>query len=144
MSDPFINLKNSMKNTVFHNLTFSDARKKIVKEIIQAKNPQSQLDLWKDETLLAVLEATQLEAKHGFAISTQLFQKGDQSFHQNEGQLYTLLHLLENKQLLQSKWVDEKKYYSLTKKGKKLVIRYRQEPSKQRTLLKVLLQEASL
>ncbi|MDE5416122.1 PadR family transcriptional regulator [Alkalihalobacterium chitinilyticum] len=144
MSDPFHNLKHSMKKTVFKDFTFSDERKEAVKETIREKQSQPHLQAWKEETILAVFESIQHEAKHGYDISTQLFKKGELRFEHNEGQLYTLLHLLENKGILSSKWIAEKKHYSLTKKGKKYLVASKQEHSKQRFFLKHLLEEASL
>lgn len=144
MSDPFIKLKSAMKKSVFNDLTFSDERKNAVKQSIRSKHSQAQLHLWNEETLLTVFESLQYEAKHGFDISTQLFQKNDHSFHNNEGQLYTLLHLLESKGILTSKWREGKKYYSLTSKGGKRLPAYKQGKTKQHSFLKNLLTEASL
>lgn len=144
MSDPFIKLKSAMKKSVFNDLTFSDERKNAVKQSIRSKHSQAQLHLWNEETLLDVFESLQYEAKHGFDISTQLFQKNDLSFQNNEGQLYTLLHLLESKEILTSKWREEKKYYSLTPKGEKHLAAYKQGKTKQHSSLKHLLTEASL
>jgi len=144
MSDPFINLKNSMKKTVFNALSFSDERKNAVKETIRQRQFQTQLEFWKENTLIAVLESLQYEAKHGYDISTYLFQKNELSFQNKEGQLYTLLHLLENKEILNSKWIKEKKHYSLTSKGKKYLAAYKQGNSKPFVSLKHLIEEASM
>lgn len=129
-----------MKKTVFKDLTFSEERKRAVKESIQ----QKQLYYWSEGTLISLFETIQYEAKNGFDISTHLFQKSDFTFQNNEGQLYTLLHLLENKGILTSKWIEEKKYYSLTAKGKKRLTAYKRGSSIQREYLKHLLEEASL
>lgn len=144
MNDPFRNLKHSMKKTVFKDFTFSAERKDAVKETIREKQTQPYLQAWKEETILAVFESVQHEAKHGYDISTHLFQKGELRFQHHEGQIYTLLHLLENKGIMSSKWLDEKKYYSLTEKGKKYFVASKQENAKQSFSLKHLLEEASL
>lgn len=143
MSDPFQNIKSSMKKTVFKDLSFSNERKKAVKEAINGKHTSSQLHCWKEETLLGVLESIQQETKHGFEISTYLFQVNDLSFKNNEGQLYTLLHSLENKGIITSEWGGEKKYYSLTSKGRKQLVGLQGGSSVQRASLKHLLEEAS-
>lgn len=144
MKDPFINLKSSMKKTIFKDFSFSNERKNAVKENIRMKHFHSRFHSWEEKTLLAVLESVQHEGKHGYDISTQLFQKNEVSFQNNEGQLYTLLHLLENKGILTSTWIKEKKYYSLTKNGKKYLATYNQRSAKQRISLKHLIEEASL
>ncbi|RKL67278.1 hypothetical protein CR203_12295 [Salipaludibacillus neizhouensis] len=144
MNDPFTKLKSSMKNTIFKDLSFSDEQKKAVKHAIREDKLQPQLHFWKEETLLDVFEFLQREANHGYEISNHLFQKYDQSFQNNQGQLYTLLHLLENKELLTSKWIEEKKYYSLTAKGKKQLAAYTQGSSKHGRSFKLLLEEAVL
>ncbi|WP_416148991.1 PadR family transcriptional regulator [Salipaludibacillus sp. HK11] len=144
MNDPFTNLKNAMKKTVFKDLSFSDERKNAVKETIRGNQSQPHLHFWKEETLLALFETLQDEAKHGFEISSDLFQNNVLSFQNNEGQLYTLLHLLENKEILTSKWIGDKKYYSLTVIGKKYLEASKQGSDMQRTSLKQLLVEVSL
>ncbi|MBD8071595.1 PadR family transcriptional regulator [Bacillus sp. PS06] len=142
MNDPFMNLKSSMKKTIFKDLSFSNERKSAVREAIRT-NQQSQLDNWNSETIIAILESVQHESKDGYHISIQLFQKNERTFQKNEGLLYTLLHLLENKEILTSNWMNKKKCYSLNSKGKQYLAAYKQENSKQ-VSLKHLLEEASL
>jgi len=144
MSDPFSNLKSTMKNTVFKEFSFSEERKKAVKDVIHGKLSQHHLHSWNIETLVAIFESLQYGAKHGYDISTQLIQKNERSFQSNEGQLYTLLHLLENKHFLTSQWKEEKKYYALSKKGEKYVAAYKRGSVKQQLALKHLLEEAAL
>ena len=144
MNDPFTNLKNSMKKSIFKDFSFSDDRKNAVKEAIQMNQAQSQFHSWKTETIITLLESIEHEAKDGYTISIQLLQKNEHTFQKNEGQLYTLLHLLEKKEILISNWINEKKYYSLNSKGKKLLAAYRKENSKLDLSLKHLLEEASL
>ena len=144
MDNPFNNLKNVMKKTVFKDLTFSNERKDAVKEIIQGKQSQLNLHSWKESIIIEILEILQLEPKHGYDISTLLFQKHEFCFQKNEGLLYTLLHLLENKGILSSKWINEKKYYALTIKGKKYAAAYKHGSTKLHISLKHLIEEASL
>ncbi|EAE6002495.1 PadR family transcriptional regulator [Listeria monocytogenes] len=143
MDDPFSNLKDSIKKD-FEVFSFSEERKNAVKETIRKKQSHLELQYWKEETLRNILDSLHDEAKHGYEISTQLFQKNELSFKNNEGQLYILLHLLENKKILSSKWIEDKKYYSLTAKGKKFVATFERRGSKQHGLLKNLIEEASL
>ncbi|MBF2477773.1 PadR family transcriptional regulator [Listeria marthii] len=143
MSDPFHNLKHSIKKD-FEGFSFSEERKNAVKAAIQKKQSHLELHNWKVETLKTILDSLQDEAKHGYEISTQLFQKNELSFKNNEGQLYILLHLLENKKIITSKWMKDRKYYSLTSKGKKYVASYEHQGSKQQVSLKHLIEEVSL
>ncbi|RHW29957.1 PadR family transcriptional regulator [Oceanobacillus profundus] len=143
MNDPFMNLKSSMKKSVFKDLSFSNERKNAVREAIRA-NQQSQPHNWNIETIIAILESVQHESKDGYNISIQLFQKNERTFQKNEGQLYTLLHLLENKEIITSNWINKKKYYSLNSKGKKYLATYKQDTSKQELSLKHLIEEAAL
>ncbi|MBM6616340.1 PadR family transcriptional regulator [Bacillus suaedaesalsae] len=142
MNDPFMNLKSSMKKSIFEDLSFSNERKSAVREAIRT-NQQSQFDNWNSETIIAILESVQHVSKDGYHISIQLFQKNERTFQKNEGQLYTLLHLLENKEILTSNWMNNKKWYTLNSKGKKYLAAYKQDNSKQ-VSLKHLLEEASL
>ncbi|MBC2062919.1 PadR family transcriptional regulator [Listeria marthii] len=143
MDDPFYNLKDSIKKD-FEGFSFSEERKNAVKAAIQKKQSHLELHNWKVETLKNILDSLQDEAKHGYEISTQLFQKNELSFKSNEGQLYILLHLLENKKIITSKWMKDWKYYSLTSKGKKYVASYEHQGSKQQVSLKHLIEEVSL
>jgi hypothetical protein len=143
MNDPFMNLKSSMKKSIFKDLSFSNERKNAVQEAIRT-NQQSQFHNWNIETITAILESVQHESKDGYNISIQLFQKNERTFQKNEGQLYTLLHLLENNEILTSNWLNKKKYYSLNSKGKKYLATYKQDTSKQELSLKHLIKEASL
>ena len=140
MNDPFKNLKSSMEKSIFKDFSFSNERKNAVREAIRT-NQQSQFHT---ETIIAILESVQHESKDGYNISVQLFQKNERAFQKNEGQLYTLLHLLENNEILTSNWLNKKKYYSLNSKGKKYLATYKQDTSKQELSLKHLIKEASL
>lgn len=144
MNDPLTNLKSSMRKSIFKDFSFSDERKTAVKESICMRQSQSQFHSWKIETIIAILESVQHESKDGYTISTQLFQKNERTFQKSEGQLYTLLHLLENKEILTAKWINEKKYYSLNSKGLKYLASNNQNNSKQELSLKHLLEEACL
>ncbi|AST91309.1 hypothetical protein BC6307_08475 [Sutcliffiella cohnii] len=144
MDNLFSNLKNSMKKTVFKDFSFSNERKVAVKEAIRAKQSPNHLHSWKEETLYLLFELLQYEGKLGYDLSIQLIQHNDLTFQNNEGQLYSLLHLIEKKGFITSEWKGEKKYYSLTSKGQKCLASYKQTSPKQKFSLKHLLEEASL
>lgn len=140
MNDPLKNLKSSMKKSIFKDFSFSNERKNAVRETIRT-NQQAQFHM---ETIIAILESVQHESMDGYNISVQLFQKNECTFQKNEGQLYTLLHLLENKEILTSNWLNNKKYYSLNSKGKKYLAIYKKDTAKQGVSLNPFITEASL
>ncbi|WP_062047574.1 PadR family transcriptional regulator [Bacillus sp. JCM 19034] len=148
MNDPFSKLKESMKKTVFNDFSFSEDRKKTVKDAIHNQRSKRQLHMWSEQTVYHVLASLQQERRNGFDISTYLFQLNDDCFKNKEGQLYSLLHLLESRGVLSSTWVEEEgrqtKYYSLTNKGSKILAAQKLESSLTRTSLKHLIEEASL
>ncbi|WP_338472976.1 PadR family transcriptional regulator [Niallia sp. XMNu-256] len=144
MKDPLTNLKSSMKRSMFKDLSFSNERKNAVKEAIRISQSQSPFYSWKIETIIAVLESIQHESKDGYNISIQLLQKNERTFQKNEGQLYTLLHLLEKEEILTANWINNKRYYSLNSKGKKYLATYKLDHLKQSLSLKHLIEEASL
>ncbi|GGA80401.1 PadR family transcriptional regulator [Ornithinibacillus halotolerans] len=144
MNNSLSNLKRSMKESVFKEFSFPEERKNAVKEEINGKQAKHQLHAWKEKTIIAVLETIQNQPKHGFDISTNLFQKQDFAFKSNEGELYALLHVLENKSIITSTWIEDKKYYSLSKKGKKLLVTYKEESPKLSLILLDIIQEAAL
>ena len=143
MKDPFSNLKSTMRKTVFKDFTLSEDRKHAMKEFVQSKQSASKQPIWKEETIVTLLTSLQHEAKHGFEIGTYLFQRNERCFHNNEGQLYTLLHLLENKRLLSSSWENGQKYYTLTSKGKKQLALASRDGAKKQWGFKHLLEEAA-
>ena len=51
MNDPFMNLKSSMKKSIFKDLSFSNERKNAVKEAIRMRQSQSQFHSWKMKPL---------------------------------------------------------------------------------------------
>jgi DNA-binding PadR family transcriptional regulator len=138
--DPILKLRNAMKEIVFKDFSFSEERKNAVQDAIKNKQSHS----WKESTILIVLESLQHKPRHGYEIATQLFQKQDVTFHNKEGQIYTLLHLLENKKIVASDWNNEKKYYFLTTKGKEYLAKYNQKEPNYSQNLKHILEEASL
>ena len=66
MNDPFMNLKSSMKKSIFKDFTFSNERKNAVKESIRMRQSQPQFHSWKIETIMAILESVQHESKDGY------------------------------------------------------------------------------
>jgi len=64
------------------------------------------------------------EKKHGYQIALEIEEKSDGLFKFNHGTLYPILHKLEKEGLIKGTWKQEgpkrqRKYYTLTAKGKK-------------------------
>ncbi|KZZ84489.1 PadR family transcriptional regulator [Bacillus sp. SJS] len=107
-------LRKSMESSTFSNLTFTDRMHSEIKKKI--KEEISEQDL-----LLAVMQLLTTQ-KTGFVLSRSLSSRGIHKFHENEGELYTMLHQLESKGWLSSRWDDEsRKHYQLNDKGRKLL-----------------------
>ncbi|WP_161524652.1 PadR family transcriptional regulator [Alteribacter lacisalsi] len=144
MKDPIQNVKSAMTNQVFKNLSFSKKRRQSVNDAIREKKQISGLASWPEDTLAALLNAVKDEAQDGYAISSILFRKQDRTFETKEGELYTLLHLLENKEILRSHWKNDRKYYALTAKGKKYLAASADQSAVDRPVLRKLIEEAAL
>lgn len=80
-------------------------------------------ELLKGSTELIVLSVLENENMYGYQMIKELREKSENVFEFQEGTLYPILHKLEEKKWILSYW-DEKggkkrKYYSITKDGKK-------------------------
>ena len=65
--------------------------------------------------------------RHGYQLALEIEERSDGQFKFNHGTLYPILHKLEKENLIKGTWKQEgpkrqRKYYSLTAKGKKYVI----------------------
>jgi DNA-binding PadR family transcriptional regulator len=116
MEERLKRLKNSMNQSVFKDVIFSEEqRSTIIKKIQHKKNPE-----------LDVLQLLQSK-KTGFEISRALLSRGISNFANNEGMLYVLLHKLEAKELIVSEWIDTQKFYQLTSKGSKQLKKFEEK-----------------
>jgi transcriptional regulator len=71
---------------------------------------------------MLVLAVVRSGASHGYAIIEELRRLSDGVFELPEGTIYPVLHRLEEKGLLASRWVEEgrrRRRYSLTAAGRK-------------------------
>ena len=82
-------------------------------------------ELLKGSTPLLVLSAISTEDMYGYDITKKIRMISEDVFNLNEGTLYPILHALEKEKQVESYWreVDgrKRKYYHITKKGKKLL-----------------------
>lgn len=82
--------------------------------------------LLKGNTDMLILASLSNAPKHGYLITKYLRDMSDSEFQFSAGMLYPILHKLENDQCIEGKWKKEKngrerKYYSLTDKGRTLL-----------------------
>ncbi len=84
---------------------------------------------------------------HGYRIAQEIKQKSKGLLDFKEGTLYPALHGLEAKKLITSSTREENgrecRYYKLTEKGKKALVRERQEWQQFSGVITGLLQEAT-
>lgn len=80
-------------------------------------------ELLKGSTDLLVLTLIGEEPMYGYKIIKELSKKSENVFNLQEGTLYPILHLLEEKNFISSYWDEtgskKRKYYTITKDGKK-------------------------
>lgn len=83
-------------------------------------------ELVKGSTSILVLSLLSREDMYGYQITQTLKEETNNVFEMKEGTLYPLLHGLENEKAIESYWEDgdngkRRKYYHITKTGKKLL-----------------------
>ena len=80
-------------------------------------------ELLKGSTNMLVLSLLENENMYGYQMIKKLSEKSQNVFEFQEGTLYPILHSLEEKNYISSYWdntgVKKRKYYSITKAGKK-------------------------
>ncbi len=80
-------------------------------------------ELLKGSTHLLVLAVLENKDLYGYKIIRELEIRSENAFEMSEGTLYPILHALEKEKLLESYWEEfdgrNRKYYHITKKGKK-------------------------
>lgn len=82
-------------------------------------------ELLKGSSEVLVLSVLRAEDLYGYEIAKRIQQLSQELFSMGEGTLYPVLHKLEQAKLLQSYWQEiggrKRKYYSLTRHGRKLL-----------------------
>ncbi|GIN87464.1 PadR family transcriptional regulator [Heyndrickxia sporothermodurans] len=127
-------LQKSMEGTIFNKLNFQEEHQKNVRERIQ-KLKESEKDIF-----LAVLQLL-VQEKAGFELINLLRSRGFQKFDDNEGELYILLHRLEQKGYLKSRWEKtDIKYYQLYHKGIRILNRLEKSQTKGLLALREILE----
>ncbi|MGG3926762.1 PadR family transcriptional regulator [Metabacillus fastidiosus] len=134
MEERLKKLKTSMQKNTFHQLNFNDTHKHNIYKKIKEHNTG------KEDLYLAIFQLLR-EEKTGVELLKYLRGRGVQNFEENEGFLYSVLHQLENKGYLKSRWDENQfKYYSISEKGQKLLRKAEKERFTNRFTLKHLLE----
>lgn len=111
MDDKLKHLKQAMKNHTFKQVQFTDQHRMNVIKAAHQKEITADM-------ILPLL----INKRTGYELVQLLRVKGIETIELNEGSIYTLLHQLEQQELILGEWAqDSYKYYCLTKKGKKLL-----------------------
>lgn len=127
MDDRLKQLRKSLEKTTFKKLDFSPAHQhEVHKKIEQLQNED-------DVMIFSILQLLK-EEKTGYELTQQLHARGNKKIENNEGQVYTLLHELEQSQTIEAHWSqDGNKYYQLSSKGIKKLLKeekaHRKKPS---------------
>ena len=130
------NLKRAMKNTTFSGLEFSDAQRQKIHKKLHKEESEA-------EIILAVLQLL-LHEKTGFELAKQLRSRGIHKFEDQEGLIYTVLHRLEHKEYLESKWTEETgKVYKLSRKGNRLLKKQEERSTAAKAILRTLMEVRS-
>lgn len=83
-------------------------------------------ELLKGTTTLLILQLLKEGDKYGYEMTKELEKRSEELFTLKEGTLYPILHNLESEGMIEAYWEDtqlarKRKYYRITKKGKKLL-----------------------
>ncbi|ETI66457.1 PadR family transcriptional regulator [Neobacillus vireti] len=131
MENKLRNLKQSMKNSVFKELVFTEKHQEAINRRTKQEN-----------VLEASLQLLRTE-KTGIELVQLLRARNITRFEEQEGLIYAMLHQLEQDALLTSRWDDQFKYYVLTQKGKKWLKKLEVNRSSEIPLLKKLIEGES-
>jgi len=98
------------------------SKEEILQNILTVVREEEKIETKKDDINILVLLLIQRKDMYGYSVIKEMEIKSKGTFSMNEGEVYPVLHFLENKGLLESYWKDEddieKKYYKLTRKGR--------------------------
>ena len=83
-------------------------------------------ELLKGSTTMLILNLLKSQNMYGYQMTKELSNRSEKVFELREGTLYPILHSLEEKGMIESYWEEstsarKRKYYAITKEGKKLL-----------------------
>lgn len=130
MRDPLQGLKKAMDNTVFCDFSFSkEQRKAIENKTAKQRSSSDYRQLQQSLGVFMLQKLSSRSGKTGVELLAELetaAKAGDISG--TEGDLYVILHRMEQKQLIRSQWVkdsgQQKRLYFLEKKGATLLYKW--------------------
>ncbi|WP_444684428.1 helix-turn-helix transcriptional regulator [Alkalicoccus luteus] len=119
-------MKNKLQQSYLNRLSFSNERKRSVQSAIKEKQAMEWAD-FQTSSITAILYSLEQEAKDGFTISSALLSDSHSHFHHNEADIYTLLHLLEEKGWIEGQWDEETRRYQLTFRGRRTAAKLKEK-----------------
>lgn len=101
-------------------------------------------ELLKGSTTMLILKLLDTGDMYGYQMTKELESRSDNTFTLKEGTLYPILHTLESDKMIEAYWEDtesarKRKYYKITKNGKKLLSEKEKEWAKYATAVKKVL-----
>ena len=89
-------------------------------------------EFMKGSTSILILSLLAEEEMYGYQITQTLKERSENVFELKEGTLYPMLHGLENENAVEAYWLDanngkRRKYYRITKDGRKLLRQKKEE-----------------
>lgn len=111
MDDQLKNIRDSLQNVP--GLTFSNEDKQKIQKRVKKHNITPRKSL-----LVSIFQLLE-KPKDGTKLLTLLRARGIKNFEGNEGVLFIKLHELEQEGLVQSRWINDRKEYEITKHGRK-------------------------
>lgn len=89
-------------------------------------------DLMKGSTTMLILNLLSSGNMYGYQMIRELEKRSDNTFTLKEGTMYPILHSLESQGMVEAYWESssagrKRKYYHITKKGKKLLDKKKKE-----------------
>jgi transcriptional regulator len=89
-------------------------------------------ELTKGSSALLVLSVLENEEMYGYQIIKEIEKRSEDVFSFKEGTLYPILHAFEEQEYLMPYWKQseqgrQRKYYRITDKGRKLLVKSREE-----------------
>lgn len=112
-----------IKKSINNNLK---SKEEILKNILSVVREEEKIESKRNDLNILVLSLIQRKDMYGYEVIKEIEIKSQGTFSMNEGEVYPILHFLENKRFIESYWkIDdhiEKKYYSITKTGREYLL----------------------
>lgn len=83
-------------------------------------------ELLKGSAQILILKMIENEPMYGYQMIKNMEERSQHTFHWKEGSLYPILYSMEKKELILAYWEEKprkRKYYQITSKGKKELLK---------------------